>query len=86
MKYRNERNLVSEIVINKIKFVKLEVAKMKFTVFIDANVKDVTVNIQSGKILKDQSGNFREFWTYVWGVDEWLLMEINQERESKKFL
>ncbi|CAG9313540.1 unnamed protein product [Blepharisma stoltei] len=86
MRNRDERNVVSDIVVNKIKFVKLQENEKRFTVFIDAKVKDVTVNIHSGKVLKDQTGNFREFWTYVWGVDSWLLRKINQESENTKFL
>ncbi|CAG9313541.1 unnamed protein product [Blepharisma stoltei] len=86
MRKKKEKNLVSDIVVNKIRFVKIEEKKKRFTVFIDAKVKDVTVNIHSGKVLKDQSGNFREFWTYVWGADAWLLREINQFSENKKFI
>ncbi|CAG9326810.1 unnamed protein product [Blepharisma stoltei] len=86
MRYRNESNVVSNVVVNKIRFVKLDKSEKIFTVFIDAKVKDVTVNLSSGKILKDQSGRFREFWTYIWNIDGWLLMEISQENESSKFL
>ncbi len=56
-----------------------------FTVCIDAYVDDVTVD-SSGKKARDQTGLFREFWTYEWHDGAWRLLAVSQKNKWQKFV
>lgn len=86
MNERNESNVVSNITVQNISFVETNLAWKKFTVYIVADVKDVTIDLATGSKIKDQSGKFSEFWSFVWQKDQWILNEIDQEINSKKFI
>lgn len=55
-----------------------------FTVCIDAAADDHTLT--NGIVTKKDDGDFREFWTFEWHNNDWLLLEVYQSSAWKKFV
>ncbi len=55
-----------------------------FTVCIDAWADDQTLN--HGVIMDSKESDFREFWTFKWHENDWVLLEIYQSAAWKKFV
>jgi len=79
----NKYNKMSDLEVNNVAVVDFSSTEPEFTVCIDASALDQIIS--NGKVVGDQSGPFREFWSFVWKEDDWLLSKVYQENETIKY-
>mmetsp|Transcript_14370 Transcript_14370/g.20990 ORF Transcript_14370/g.20990 Transcript_14370/m.20990 type:complete len:247 (-) Transcript_14370:2270-3010(-) len=83
-----EANSVSDLHIKELSIVKVKDASRDiddtgfsesyFVTLINAYATDLILAKNTGRVKKDQSGFFEEFWKFIWTGDKWLLSKIYQ--------
>jgi len=79
----NKYNKMSDLEVKNVAVVDFSSTEPEFTVCIDASALDQIIS--NGEVVGDQSGPFREFWSFVWKEDDWLLSKVYQENETIKY-
>ncbi|MBI3555173.1 MAG: TIM44-like domain-containing protein, partial [Deltaproteobacteria bacterium] len=86
---KGERNQVRNVIIRDLAIVDVQNYQNNdqdcFTVCVDASASDLTFN-SVGEIVKDQTGAFREFWTYQWCDGAWRLIAVSQKDKWQLFV
>lgn len=85
-----QKNLMTDVMINNMRIVDarnyLDDERDCFTVCIDASAKDQVINLNNpAKTTTKKSKSFREFWTFGWHQNQWLLLAVYQSNAWKRF-
>ena len=90
MRANHEINLLEDLSVESIDFVHVSWTdksdRREFTVLITARVRDWYKDDRSGTFLRGdrEPARFQEFWTFQYRNGAWLLLEIEQTRESDR--
>jgi hypothetical protein len=82
------RNIMAGLSINEMRIVDAknfaDNEMDEFTVCFDAKADDQMV--KNGEVTKSDKDSFREFWTFEWEKDNWVLLDITECGGWKKFV
>jgi hypothetical protein len=90
MRANHEINMLEDLSVESIDFVHVSWTdkpdRREFTVLITARVRDWYKDDRSGTFLRGdrEPARFQEFWTFQYRSGAWLLLEIEQTRESDR--